>query len=118
FNGDPIERSENLEALLADEAPDDAALSAAHAAYAPLRDYLASDNGNDSGRVDLKAADVLNATVVTVQDHQDVMRELALAVEREFETVAPMVSDWVLCDEGVQSPCPEAEGERGCQAAG
>jgi hypothetical protein len=42
-NGDPIERSENLIALLADEEPSDLALEEAYAAYAPLRDYLALD---------------------------------------------------------------------------
>ena len=109
--GRPIERAENLVALLAEDEPDDPALEEAYAAYAPLRAYLASNDGNDSGRLDLDAADVLNASVVSVADHQETMRELASTVLGEEP---PLAHDWVLCSEGAESPCPDAAGERAC----
>lgn len=112
-NGNRIERSENLIDLLADDPPSDSALENAYDAYAPLRDYLATDDGNDMGRIDLDASDVLNASVVTVGDHQAVMRDLAAAVE---DAAAPVASDWVRCGEDVESPCPDAEGSRACGA--
>lgn len=109
--GRSIERAENLEALLADEAPGDPVLAEAYPAYEPLRDYLAADNGNDEGRLDLDVDDVLNATVITVADHLETMRELASAVGAAD---APQARDWVRCDDEAESPCPDAEGDRAC----
>src|SRR5690606_18595395 len=60
--GRRIARSENLEALLSDEVPSDPVLADAYPTYEPRRDFLATDDGNDSGRLDLDADDVLNAT--------------------------------------------------------
>jgi len=109
--GRTIERAENLVDLLDDAPPSDPALEDAYAAYEPLRDYLATDDGNDSGRLDLDAADVLNATVITVADHQKTMRDLAGAVAAAD---APTAHDWVHCDGEAMSPCPQAEGSRAC----
>lgn len=109
--GRRIARSENLEALLSDEVPSDPVLADAYPTYEPLRDYLATDDGNDSGRLDLDADDVLNATVVTIGDHHDTMRELASTVAAAD---APVVHDWVRCDRDAESPCPDAEGSRAC----
>ncbi|HEU5077252.1 MAG TPA: hypothetical protein VFU02_23835 [Polyangiaceae bacterium] len=109
--GRSIERAENLVALLGDEPPSDPILADAYAAYEPLRDYLATDDGNDSGRLDLDADDVLNATVISVADHQETMRELANAVR---SAGAPVAHDWVRCEAGAESPCPDAEGSRAC----
>ena len=112
-DGNVIRRSDNLTALLGASEPSDPVLAEAHAAYLPLRNYLQSDNGNSSGRLNIDGSQVLNASVITVHDHQATMRELAEAVLGE-ET--PVASDWVLCDEGVESPCPDAEGDRACGA--
>lgn len=113
INGKSIRRSDNLTALLGASEPDDPVLADAYAAYLPLRNYLQSDDGNASGRLNLDASQVLNASVITVHDHQQTMRELAQAVQDE---PLPVASDWVLCDEGVESPCPDAEGDRACGA--
>lgn len=111
-NGDPIERSENLEALLSDDPPSDSALDDAYDAYEPLRDYLALDT-SDEPWPDLNASMVLNATVITVDDYTTPMADLADAVSD-----APETSDWVLCDDDVESPCPDATGDRACGSRG
>lgn len=102
-----IERSANLIDLLDDSAPSDAALADAYEAYAPFRDYLAQEG--------IAPSTILNATVFTVGGVRDPMAELAAAAEAA--PVATVTSDWVLCDEGVDSPCPERQGERNCGAA-
>ncbi len=102
-DGSPIERSANFEALLADTAPTDVALAAAHTAYQPLRDYLAE--------LTIDPDTLLNATVFTVEDSVAPMRALASAVATED---APTASDWVKCSASAESPCPQAEGVRSC----
>jgi hypothetical protein len=106
-DGGTIERSANLIDLLDDSAPSDAALADAYEAYAPFRAYLADEG--------IAASTILNATVFTVGGVRDPMAELAAAAEAA--PVATVTSDWVLCDEGVESPCPDREGERNCGAA-
>ena len=103
-DGSPIRRAPNLVSVLADEAPDDPALERAHAAYAPFRAYLDQEGVSPST--------VLTATVFTVSNTRDTMSELAAAVE---DLPAPTVrGDWVKCDDGVDSPCPDHEGSRNC----
>ncbi len=103
--GNAIERSPHLDAVLSEAAPSDPALAAAHAKYAGLRSYLADQN--------IEPEFVLNATVITTDDVRAPMRELAQAVS---EQPVPTASAWTRCALGVASPCPDAEGERGCQA--
>ncbi len=102
-DGSNIERAQNLVSVLADTAPSDAVLADVHAAYAPLRDYL-----NDQL---IDTSEVMNAAVFTVGPIQDPMTELADAVEA---LPPPTSSDWVLCADGVDSPCPDATGDRAC----
>jgi hypothetical protein len=104
--GATIARAANLVSVLANAAPSDPALVPVHAAYAPFRAYLA-DNA-------ISPASILTATVFTVGPTQDAMTSIADAVE---DAPAPTASDWTLCDDGVDSPCPDATGERGCVAA-
>lgn len=104
--GDTIARSANFVAVLGDDEPSDPELARVHAAYAPFRAYL-DDNS-------INPASILTATVFTVGPTQDQMESIADAIEA---APAPTASDWTLCDEGIDSPCPDAEGERGCQAA-
>ncbi|MCA9629901.1 MAG: hypothetical protein KC766_19655 [Myxococcales bacterium] len=106
-SGNAIERAPQFEALLADAAPGDPVLASAHAKYAGFRSYLA-DQGIDP-------ATILNATVITTEDVRAPMREVAEAVAA---APVPSASGWVRCDAGVQSPCPDAENDRGCQAEG
>ncbi|HEX2882596.1 MAG TPA: hypothetical protein VHO25_23915, partial [Polyangiaceae bacterium] len=105
-NGSPAVRSAQFAAMLAGSAPADAVLADAYDRYAPFRDYLAAES--------IDTDEILNATVITVAGTRDVMSDLAGAVEG---TPVPTSSDWVLCDDGVTSPCPQAEGTRGCPAA-
>jgi hypothetical protein len=105
-NGSPAVRSGQLAALLGSSVPADAVLADAHDRYAPFRDYLAGEG--------IDTDEILNASVITVAGTRDVMSELAAAVQA---TPVPSSSDWVLCGDGVQSPCAQAEGTRGCQAA-
>jgi predicted esterase len=108
-DGKAIVRSDNLSAVLAEEEPGDAALAAAHAAFTPLRDYFAAYDGDD---VALTPDNVLTATVFTVDpDLREPMTQLAQAVAAGDP---PTASRWVQCGENAVSPCPQAEGDRGC----
>jgi hypothetical protein len=104
-DGNAIERSPQLEAVLAETAPGDERLAQVHAAYAPFRAYLASEG--------ISPDTVLNAAVFTVDDVRGPMRELAAAAS---EADLATVSDWVKCGDGAESPCPQAEGNRACGA--
>lgn len=102
-NGQPIQRSPHLGAVLADAAPADAALAAAHAAYAPLRAYLKDKLiGSES---------VLNATLISAGKVREPMQKLATTIAA---LPAPSAKGWVKCAAGVKSPCPQAEGDRAC----
>jgi hypothetical protein len=105
-DGSRIERSEHLEAMLADETPSDSALADAHDRYAPLREYLA-DPDMDAPEPD----DILNAAVFTVGPVRDIMAELAADVQAAD---VPTTSDWVRCEADAESPCPQAESDRAC----
>lgn len=99
----PVGRSENMAAVLAAAAPADAALKAAHTAFAPLRAYLAAKN--------LPSSNVLTASVFTVGEVRAPMAEVAAAVAAADE---PTASDWVKCGGAAVSPCTQAEGDRAC----
>jgi hypothetical protein len=102
-DGDPIARSPNFEAMLRNSAPSNPVLATAHERYAPFRAYLAAE--------EIDPDDVLVATVITVGPIRDEMADLA---EATLEADTPTASDWVLCDGGNTSPCPQSEGGRGC----
>jgi predicted esterase len=99
----PVGRSENMAAVLADAAPTDPALKAAHGAFAPLRAYLAAKN--------LPSDNVLTASVFTVGDVRAPMTDLAEAVAAGD---VPVASDWIKCGGAAVSPCVQAEGDRAC----
>lgn len=105
--GGTFARGADLDALLADAAPSDTALTDAHASYQPLRDYLTDAD-------DLTAAEVLTATVFTTQDFTGVVPSLRDAARAE---AAPAVSDLTVCDDGVTSPCDDGGAQRACVAA-
>lgn len=102
-DGEPVVASENLKAVLRSAAPGNARLAAAHAAFAPLRAYLAGQSQ--------PAANVLNATVFRVGATRSAMTELAKAAA---DADAPVAGDWVKCGGAAPSPCAQAEGERAC----
>ncbi|HEX9620401.1 MAG TPA: EB domain-containing protein [Polyangiaceae bacterium] len=102
-SGDAIERADNLVSVLDDEEPSDPALERAHEAFQPFRDFLDSEGINPNT--------VLNASVITVAEVRDPMRELADAIAAED---VPEASDWVRCEDGAESPCPDASGDRAC----
>ena len=108
-DGSPIERSEHLEAMLASAAPSGEELERAWEAFQPLRDYLADDamDPPDPDRI-------LNATVLTVDDVRAPMAEVAAAIG---SLDVPSVSELTKCGDGVQSPCPQAAGERDCSGS-
>ena len=99
----PVTASDNLAAVLNVAAPSDAKLKAAHAAFAPLRAYLAAQNQ--------PVANVLTASVFTVGDVRGAMTEVADAVKA---APAPTASGWVKCGGAAKSPCPDATGDRAC----
>lgn len=102
-NGQPIEKSEHLKAVLADAAPADPVLAAVHASYKPLRDYLKDK---------LIATDlILNASVITAGKVRDPMKQLGTVVQA---LGVPAAKSWVKCGGGAKSPCPQADGERAC----
>jgi hypothetical protein len=102
--GAELTRSDELAALLAEAAPQDPALAAAHGAYAPLRSLVAQG---------LLKAPVMNAAVFTVQQARSPMARVAKAVE---QAGAPATSGWVRCGDK-PSPCPDASGTRACGGA-
>lgn len=103
--GDTILRAPNLLSVLAADEPENARLKHAHRAYAPFRAYLSSQN--------VSTASVLSATVFTVGEVRNTMAELADAVTAR---PAPTAEDWVKCDDGVESPCPDRTADRDCGA--
>jgi hypothetical protein len=98
-----IVASANMAAVLKAAAPADTKLKAAHAAFAPLRAYLAAQNE--------PVANVLTASVFTVAPARAAMTELADAVKA---APAPTARDWVKCGGATPSPCADAEGDRAC----
>lgn len=106
-DGKPVTASDNMAAVLKATAPADAKLKAAHAAFAPLRDYLAAKK--------IPASNILTASVFTVGPVQTPMSDLARAVAASS---APTASKWVKCGGKASSPCPQAEGDRACGEGG
>ncbi len=103
---DDFASSSDLDALLADTAPSDSALTDAYGAYAPLRAWLAEDTSP-------APSDILNATVFTTQDPTAMVPALRTAIRGAD---APAVSDLTVCDTGVTSPCDDGD-LRVCSAA-
>lgn len=93
----------DFEALVADTPPADAALTNAHAAYAPLRAYLKKEG---------KQGTLLVAAVFTVGSITAPAQKLAKATEA---APAPTATGWVKCGAGA-SPCPDTSGNRACGA--
>lgn len=114
-DGRAIRTSDQLGVLLADATPDDSVLAGVHEVYEPLRDFLADEERAVLGETAITADNILNATVFTVEQVNDPMEELAAAVYAED---VPVIKDWVKCDDGVESPCPQAEGGRACGSSG
>jgi pimeloyl-ACP methyl ester carboxylesterase len=98
-----IKPSPDLVALLGPSAPSDSALAEAYTSYAPLRDYLEMKK--------IAASEVLNASVFTVGAPQVPAERMRISVRAD---AAPTASGWTLCKPGVKSPCPQADGDRGC----
>lgn len=100
----PVAAPADLTAILGASDPG-GPLSAAYAAYAPLRAWAASKSFN--------LATVTNAAVFTVGHHDDVAKKLASTIAA---APAPTATNWVKCGGGTPSPCAQAEGDRACPA--
>ncbi|MGB0680530.1 MAG: hypothetical protein ACPGUV_12785, partial [Polyangiales bacterium] len=101
--------SADLQALLSDTTPTDGVQAAAHAAYAPLRAYLADGAVNQG----LTTAEVLNAAVFTTQDAEAPV----VALRQVIDALAPgefSVSELISCDGAPASPCADGSGQRSC----
>ncbi len=97
----------DMVALLAAEAPADSRLTAAWEKYAKLRQYLVD--------AELPASSVVAAAVFTTTDTTRIIRQ-ARAAARTLPV--PAVTEAVLCDAGVTSPCADDEDDRRvCPAA-
>lgn len=99
-----VERASDFDAVVADAAPSDPALAAAHAAYAPLRTW-AKTKGE-------KLDDVLVAAVFTASSTTQAAEKVAKAVQA---APAPSAGTWVKCGTGA-SPCSDTTGNRACGA--
>jgi hypothetical protein len=105
--GGNFARGKDFSDMLANSAPSDADLAAAHASFKPLRDWLADENQN--------ADAILNATVFTTQSADDLIKRLRDAID---EANAPTVSDLTVCESAsTTSPCEDADRGTGCSAA-
>jgi hypothetical protein len=105
--GAPVTRADDLDVVLGDAEPMDAALRPAWNGYAPLRAWLADASS------DIDAPDVLNAAVFTTQRPTRVTSRLRDVI-RARET--PALSDLTVCDTGVTSPCDDGTEDRACSA--
>jgi hypothetical protein len=101
--GAEFQRSPDFDAVLAPAAPADPALARAHAAYAPLRAFLA-DRARDP-------AELLSAAVFTTQSVDDVPPALRAVIRGR---AAPSTGDLTVCRAGVISPCDDGTPERAC----
>lgn len=101
--GNPIQGSPQLASMLGDAPPADSILADLYGKYEPLRVFMDT--------IDLDAANVLNATVFTVDDPLRPMEQLAAAIE---ELPVPEAIGWVMCDEGTASPCALGDAKRAC----
>jgi len=101
--GAPFVPDDDFVAMLAAASPVDPELAAAHAAYKPLRDYLAATVVSGAPR--FTAADLLVATVFTVEKYEDPLA----AIDHAIAAIpAPPVTGLVHCgDPGVVSPCDD-----------
>lgn len=105
-DGGDVARPDDLVALLSNAAPSDPALVAHHGKYALFRQYLADQS--------VDPATVLNASVFTIGDPRAVLEQIPGVIDT---SPAPTATQWTLCDSGVTSPCPDADGPRACEAA-
>jgi hypothetical protein len=106
--GDAFTRDADLDALLSDTAPSDAALADAWDAYEPLRAWLA-----DPDNTEVTAPGILNAAVFTTQDPRTSIPAMRGEIRGQ---PAPQITDLTVCDDGVVSPCDDG-GERRCGAS-
>lgn len=104
--GGNVARPADLVALLGASAPADPALAPEWPKYAPLRGYLSASF--------IDPNTVLDATVFTAGHPRLPLEGLQATLNA---APAPAVSAFTRCDSGVASPCPDATGERACQAA-
>jgi hypothetical protein len=103
-SGAPVGQDSDLAAMLASTAPSEASLAAAYPAYQPLRDYVTAHS--------LVPSTIVNAAVFTVGH---VGREIAAIQQAMQGVAAPVPTGWVKCGAGA-SPCPDATGDRACDA--
>ncbi len=101
-----IKQSSDLAALLASSAPTDSTLAVAYTAYAPLREWAATNS--------VTAASILNAAVFTVGHPTAIASKLPAAVAA---AAAPSATAWIRCGDA-PSPCPQADAadQRACPA--
>jgi hypothetical protein len=104
-NNQPIKPSDDLVALLGSSAPSDPTLAAAYPAYKPLRDFAAQKP--------IATTSIIDATVFTVAHTTSPAKGMATAVAN---AAAPTTTGWIKCGGGAPSPCPQADGDRGCPA--
>jgi hypothetical protein len=103
--GGEFARDGDLDALLSDSPPSEAALMHAWDAYAPLRAFAVA------GEID--ASTILNAAVFTTQTTEHVVPALRDAIRARD---VPAISDVTVCGEGVTSPCDDGTEQRRCGA--
>ena len=101
--GPALAADADLQALLASTPPTDPALTAAYAAYAPLRTWATANGGTTS---------IALATVFTTGHVNALAQSVVAAVNA---APAPAVTGWVTGGSaGAVSPCPHATGDRAC----
>ncbi|MGD0528032.1 MAG: dickkopf-related protein, partial [Polyangiaceae bacterium] len=101
-NGQTIQVSSDLTALLGDTAPTDTTLAPQWTKYAPLRAWAKA--------LDLPVSSILDATVFTTGAPAAIGPNLAAAVAA---TAVPTATSWIDCA-NAPSPCPQATGDRAC----
>ncbi len=101
-DGKAIAVPSDLQALLSDSAPTDAALATAYGIYAPLRTWASSNGGTSK---------ILDATIFTT-GHASTLAQTV--VNTVTSAPVPTAGSWTLCNGTNVSPCPQAAGVRAC----
>ncbi|MBK7827237.1 hypothetical protein [Nannocystis sp.] len=112
--GGEFEQDTDLKAMFSGTAPKDPLQAAAWPSFAPLRDYIAAGDGV----TELRADQIVAATVFTTGRHRDL-----LARAREAVHEGPLqVSELHTCDAAAPSPCSSDPGlsddERSARSCG
>lgn len=106
-DGKKLQRDKDFDAILADSAPGDSRLSAAHGRYKKLRDWLKK---NDTDGKFPRTLNVMVAAVFTTHKPTESFAKFRETVQQQTK---PQLKDITVCKDGVKSPCESTDTTEG-----